>query len=61
MNAPPAGILIVMALAMLVLNWFAFRSDAADAGHGRKQMLQMAAIWATIITAVTLAFGLVNA
>ena len=50
-----------MALAMLVLNWFAFRSDAAVAGHRRKQMLQMAAIWATIITAVTLAFGLVNA
>ncbi len=60
MNPPPSGFLVVMALAVLFLNWFAFRADAADAGHGRKQMLQMAAIWATIITTVTLVFGLVH-
>ena len=40
----------VLALGCLVLNYFAFRGDAAAAGHGRKQKLQMAAIWAVIIT-----------
>ena len=39
----------VIALGWLVLNFYAFRSDAAAAGHGRKQKLQMAAIWFTVI------------
>ncbi len=46
----------VLALGCLVLNFYAFRGDAAAAGHGRKQMLKMAAIWAVIITALAFIF-----
>lgn len=53
MIAPDQTIFIVMALALLVLNWFAFRADANAAGHDRRQMLKMAAIWVTIFAVVT--------
>lgn len=46
--------MIVLAIGCLVLNFYAFRGDAAAAGHGRKQILQMAAIWASIIVGLTL-------
>ena len=52
--------MIVLSIGCLVLNWFAFRADAAEAGHDRKQMLRMAAIWATIIVGATVAFSLVH-
>ena len=51
---------IVLAIGYLVLNWFAFRADAAAAGHGLKQMLRMAAIWLGIIVGLALAFSLVT-
>ena len=47
----------VLALGCLVLNYYAFRSDAAAAGHGRQQMLKMAAVWAVIITALAFILG----
>ena len=46
----------VMALGCLVLNYYAFRSDAAAAGHGRQQILKMAAVWAVIITVLAFIF-----
>jgi len=52
--------LIVLAIGCLVLDWFAFRFNAAEAGHGRKQMLRMAAIWTTTIVGVTFAFSLAH-
>lgn len=52
--------MIVLSIGCLVLDWFAFRSSAAEAGHGRKQNLQMAAIWITIITALTLIIWLLD-
>lgn len=61
MIAPTTPILIVMALALLVLNWYSFRGDAEAAGHGRKQMLRMAAIWGAIILALTLLINLIVA
>ena len=48
---------IVLALGCLVLNFFAFRSDAAAAGHGTRQKLQMAGIWLTIIMGLTFLIG----
>jgi hypothetical protein len=45
---------VVLAIGCLVLNIYAFRGDAAAAGHGARQKLQMAAIWAAIIVALTL-------
>lgn len=60
MMAPTTPILIVMAAAILVLNWYAFRSDAAAAGHGRRQKLQMAAIWLTIIVGLAFLIQLVG-
>lgn len=54
MIAPTTPILIVMAVAILVLNWYAFRSNAEAAGHGRRQKLQMAVIWLTIIVGLAL-------
>ena len=47
----------VLALGCLALNYYAFRSDAAAAGHGRQQMLKMAAVWAIIITALAFIFA----
>jgi hypothetical protein len=58
MIAMTVPILIVGSLACLILNYFAFHSDAAAAGHGRKRMFQMAAIWITIIVGLTLLIGL---
>lgn len=52
--------MIVLLIGCLVLDWFAFRSSAAEAGHGRKQNLQMAAVWITIITALTIIIGLLD-
>ncbi|MFM5948653.1 MAG: hypothetical protein ACKOPM_05390 [Novosphingobium sp.] len=60
MIAPTTPIFVVMALAMLVLNWYAFRADANAAGHGAKQKLQMAAIWVTIFVGLTLVIGLLH-
>ena len=57
MIASTTPILIVMSIALLALNWFAFRGDAAAAGHGRKQMLRMAAIWITIIAGLAVLIG----
>lgn len=57
MIAPTTPIFIVMAIGMLVLNWYAFMADARIAGHNRKTMLQFAAIWVTIITFLTLLIG----
>ncbi len=54
MIASSNAMFAVMALGCLVLNYYAFRSDAAAAGHKRKQMLQMAAIWAVIITVLAI-------
>lgn len=51
---------IVLALGCLLLNFFAFRSSAAAAGHGRRQKLQMAAIWLTIIVGLTFVIGLLR-
>jgi hypothetical protein len=51
-------IFVVSSLACLVLAFYAFRSDAAAAGHGTKQKLQMAAIWAGLFAGVTLLIGL---
>lgn len=51
---------VILALGCLMLNIYAFRGDAAAAGHGTRRKLQMAAIWAVIIVALTLlirAFG----
>lgn len=50
---------VIGAVMVLALNFYAFRGDAAAAGHGRQQMLKMAAIWVTIIVGATLLFGLV--
>lgn len=52
--------MIALTIGCLVLNWFAFRADAVEAGHDRKQMLRMAAIWVTIIVGTTLAFSIVH-
>lgn len=57
MIATTTPIYVILAFGCLVLNYYAFRSDAARAGHGRKQMLQMAAIWITVIVALTLLIG----
>ncbi len=53
MIASSAPMLIVLALGCLVLNLYAFRSDAAAAGHGPRQKLQMAAVWAAIVVGLT--------
>jgi hypothetical protein len=49
-----------MAVAMLFLNWRAFRADAQTAGHDRNQMLRMAAIWVIIISGVTLVISVLH-
>lgn len=49
---------IITAVALLALNWRAFQSDAAAAGHGRKQMVRMALIWIAIFGGLTVLFGL---
>jgi hypothetical protein len=49
---------IISGVALLVLNGRAMRGAAEDAGHGPRQMMQMAAIWALIIAGVTLLVGL---
>ena len=54
MIATSNAMFAVMALGCLVLNYYAFRGDAAAAGHGRQQMLKMAAIWAVIITVLAI-------
>ncbi len=51
---------IIGGLMVLALNLYAFRADSADAGHGRKQKLQMLAIWVTIFVGLTLAIGLIR-
>lgn len=48
---------IISAVALLALNWRALQGDAAAAGHGPKQMVQMAAIWALLFAGLTLAIG----
>lgn len=57
MIATTTPIFVVSSLACLVLAFYAFRSDAYAAGHGTKQKLQMAAIWAGLIAGLTLLFG----
>ncbi|MBN8500980.1 MAG: hypothetical protein J0M19_07515 [Sphingomonadales bacterium] len=49
---------IISGLALLVLNGAALRSDAAAAGHGPRQMMQMALLWVMIFAGVTLLFSL---
>ena len=56
MIASSNAMFAVMALGCLVLNYYAFRSDAAAAGHGRQQILKMAAVWAVIITVLAFIF-----
>ncbi len=51
---------IVSCIALLALNIGALRSSAAAAGHGRKQMLQMALIWVMIFVGLTLSIGLMG-
>ncbi len=58
MIATTTPIFVVAALGSLVLCFLAFRSDADAAGHGTKQKLQMAAIWAGLIAGLTLLIGL---
>jgi len=48
---------VVLALGSLILDYFAFRSNAAAAGHGTRRKLQMAAIWVTIIVGLTMLIG----
>jgi hypothetical protein len=50
-------VMVLSVVGCLALNWYAFKGDAAAAGHGRKQMVQMAAIWVTIIAALAIAIG----
>ena len=49
---------IIGGLMVLALNLSAFRADSDAAGHGRRQKLQMLAIWVTIFAGLTLAIGL---
>lgn len=58
MMASTTPVMIVSSLACLVLAFYAFRSDADAAGHGTKQKLQMAAVWAGLIAGLTLLIGL---
>lgn len=51
---------IISAVAMLVLNFGALRGRAVAAGHGRKEMVQMALIWAMVFAGFTLAIGLLG-
>lgn len=51
-------IAVITSIGLLVLNWAAFRQDAAIAGHDKKQMLKMAAIWITIFAVVVGVFAL---
>ena len=53
MIASTMPMFIVLAFGCLVLDWYAFRSNAEAAGHGRIQKLQMLAIWVTVIVALT--------
>ena len=57
MIASSNAMFAVIALGCLVLNYYAFRGDAAAAGHGRQQMLKIAAVWAVIITALAFLFS----
>ena len=47
-------IFLFLAVCCLVLNWHAFRGSSAEAGHGGKQKLKMAAIWLTIFAGLAL-------
>jgi hypothetical protein len=58
MIATTMPMLVIAALGCLVLNYYAFRSDAEAAGHGSKQKLQMIAIWVTIIAGLAFIIGL---
>lgn len=58
MIATTTPMFVVLALGCLVLNYFAFRSDADAAGHGPKQKLQMAAIWAGLLAGLALLISL---
>lgn len=49
--------LIVLAIGCLILNYFAFRSDAATAGHGRKAVFRMILIWIAVIAGLAAAIG----
>ncbi|MFM5923129.1 MAG: hypothetical protein ACKOPG_02940 [Novosphingobium sp.] len=51
---------MIGAIMVLIINLYAFRSDASAAGHGRQQMIRMAAIWVTIIVCLTLAIRFVR-
>lgn len=51
---------IISSIALLVLNFGAFRSSAAAAGHGPKQMVQMALIWVIIFAGLTIGIGLLS-
>lgn len=51
---------IVSCIALLMLNFGAMHSSAAAAGHGPKQMLQMALIWVIIFAGLTLGIGLLG-
>ncbi|MEQ1496113.1 MAG: hypothetical protein ABL912_10205 [Novosphingobium sp.] len=48
---------IISGIALLTLNWRAFQGDADAAGHGSKQKIQMAAIWALILAGLTMIIG----
>ncbi len=50
MIAWDAPIFVLLGVVCLVLNWYAFRGSAKSAGHGRGQMLKMAAIWLTVFS-----------
>ena len=58
MIASTTPVFVVAALACLILSFYAFRSDADAAGHGTRQKVQMAAIWAGLIAGLTLLIGL---
>lgn len=49
---------IISSIALLVLNFSSLRRSAAAAGHGRKQMLQMALIWVIVFAGLTIGIGL---
>lgn len=52
--------LILLSIGCLILNYLAFRSDAAAAGHGPRAMIKMALIWVAILAGVTALFGYIQ-
>ena len=52
--------LIVLAIGCLILNYFAFRSDAATAGLGRKAIFKTILIWIAVIAGLAAVIGLMR-